>query len=60
MFRGHKACRACSVADPRPFPKEPFFQPNLERWKIQTNPRVRTILVRNSGAGNGRANFMGA
>ena len=26
----------------------------------QKSPRVRKILVRNSGAGNGRANFMGA
>ena len=26
----------------------------------QRNPRVRKISVRNSGAGNGRANFMGA
>ena len=27
---------------------------------FQKNPRVRKIFVRNSGAGNGRANFMGA
>ena len=27
---------------------------------IQKNPRVRKIFVRNSGAGNGCANFMGA
>ena len=27
---------------------------------IQKNPRVRKIFVRNSGAGNGRANCMGA
>ena len=26
---------------------------------IQKNPRVRKLLVRNSGAANGRANFMG-
>ena len=26
----------------------------------QKNPRVRKMFVRNSGAGNGRANFMGA
>ena len=26
---------------------------------IQKNPRVRKIFVRNSGAGNGCANFMG-
>ena len=28
--------------------------------KSQKNPRVRKIRVRNSGAGNGCANFMGA
>ena len=27
---------------------------------VQKNPRVRKIFVRNSGAGNGCANFMGA
>ena len=27
---------------------------------VQKNPRVRKILVCNSGAGNGCANFMGA
>ena len=27
---------------------------------LQKNPRVRKIFVRNSGAGNGCANFMGA
>ena len=27
---------------------------------IQKNPRVRQIFVRNSGAGNGRVNFMDA
>ena len=28
--------------------------------KVQENPRVRKIFVRNSVAGNGYANFMGA
>ena len=30
------------------------------RYAYQKNPRVRKIFVRNSGAGNGRANFMDA
>ena len=29
-------------------------------WSSQKNTRVRKILVRNSGAGDGCANFMGA
>ena len=32
----------------------------LSRKPFQKNPRVRKIFVRNSGAGNGCANFMGA
>ena len=40
----------------------PFSQPetNFQKSKNQKNPRVRKIFVRNSGAGNGCANFMGA
>ena len=32
----------------------------LHKYQVQKNPRVRKIFVRNSGAGNGCANFMGA
>ena len=32
----------------------------LKGWYTQKNPRVRKTLVRNSGAGNGCANFVGA
>ena len=36
------------------------FYLNRKSKSFQKNPRVRKILVRNSGAGNGCANFMGA
>ena len=36
--------------------ESPLLPPSV----IQKTPRVRKILVRNSGAGNGCANFMGA
>ena len=32
----------------------------MRSWQFQKDPRVRKILVRNSGAGNGRAKFMDA
>ena len=38
----------------------PLFWSCLKEQQTQKNPRVRKILVRNSGAGNGCANFMGA
>ena len=42
-------------AEPKPKTKATFPE-----TKNQKNPRVRKILVRDSGAGNGCANFMGA
>ena len=49
-----------------PFGRTPLFQttqegcgcPKFLAGKVQKNPRVRKIRVRNSGAGNGCANFM--
>ena len=46
-----------SVKFPKLIPENIFPDPLL---LIQKNPRVRKIVVRNSGAGNGCANFMGA
>ena len=42
-------------------PHPPSLPKNMPRnYVIQKNPRVRKIRVRNSGAGNGCANFMDA
>ena len=38
--------------------KEPGFRSDFAESYFQKNPRVRKIRVRNSGAGNGCANFM--
>ena len=41
-------------------PRLPTHAIFYEQCRSQKNPRVRKILVRNSGAGNGCANFMDA
>ena len=50
------AALACMQPRPLCLPRSK----HLRRFQFQKNPRVRKICVRNSGAGNGCANFMDA
>ena len=62
--RGEVAPKGPSLAQLAPFGPSPrLLSPPLDfpdLWEDQKSPRVRKISVRNSGAGNGCANFMDA